>query len=220
MSNYDAIEEARERLEQAELAAADMDKMVQRIGDYAIVDDGNDKWVADEDSFTDAMESMIRRVLDGTLWVKDEDTQTFLVDCYQAVCDACEVIYSRIGEPSDVANLIRHIGNCDELPEVLAALSLDDQDGVAMIALALRREGGMFTGNCLGDTAERWDDTLDPDTAIAWIDAGFWDPDVADSLNAYWVFPEDAVSAIESQGRTVYDACNGDMDLGMILPAQ
>ena len=96
-------------------------------GDYVIVDDEADRWIATTEDYACALTSVIADVIAGK--INDEDS-----DCYDALCHECGCIYSRIGHPSDESALLVRLRD-DGTDEVIIA-EICEELGIDQEAMA------------------------------------------------------------------------------------
>jgi hypothetical protein len=97
------IEEYKIRFENAEKIYRDFSGnsknglTVTRYGNFVLVDDDSDKWIAYFDDYDDALEYIIKDVISGNI--------VDICDCYNDLCYECPAMYSRIGSGEYNKNL-------------------------------------------------------------------------------------------------------------------
>lgn len=118
---FDAINLAEFRLEIAkkiakELSGDTRDLSVERMGEFTIVEDGQDRWIQLTEDYNEACELFLERVLEGEFDRAEcyEDT-----DWYSHFCNECSCIYSQIGLPSSEAALIGAVEGDEYADEIL-----------------------------------------------------------------------------------------------------
>lgn len=227
------IKEMRERLELANSVERDLGGAERRgldltdIGDYVIVDDGHDRWIALRDQFDEALEDVIESVLDGSMTPDPDENHRW---AYDSLWRKCGCLYSRIGSPSDIYDLVAELECEDEMMlEIFDALALEDEDLPAMIRV-VHDAGSKFSGNNVVDEACDWiDKDFDAESAEQWFDAGFWDAPTAAVCREGGLQPSDAEDAearlIELHGAEsfvdgpIYAACNADISAQRLIDA-
>ena len=70
---------------------------LQRVDQYTVVDDGQDRWLIKTEHYSDAVESVVSYILDGDLFLPDDPAEP--VEWYNALCQESyeDCIYSRCG---------------------------------------------------------------------------------------------------------------------------
>lgn len=132
----DAMETATNNLATANAILADLDGgrksclTITGYGEYVLVDDGSDRWIASEADFQESLDTVINAALDGVYDADDEGKK----EAYDDLCYECDALYSRIGtgkynrdlpglrdlladccDEDEIADLFREI--CEEVPE-------------------------------------------------------------------------------------------------------
>ena len=121
----DNIDTAEVRLDLAKETNSEFRGMVSSfIAGYVVVDDGMDRWISTEEDFDLAMEGVVEDVLDGSL-VPDPDEG--YQPAYDRLCAASYALYSRIGSPNSIDDLIESL-KCDhsDMLEIFEALGIED----------------------------------------------------------------------------------------------
>ena len=130
-TNFDAISKAESRLEIAkriakELSGETRDLSVTRIGEFTVVEDGQDRWIQSTSAYEESCESFLEDVLEGQF---DKYECYGDTDWYSGFCNECSCIYSQIGSPSDKQSLIDELGEGDHADEILELFGIKrDED--------------------------------------------------------------------------------------------
>lgn len=130
-TNFDAISKAESRLEIAkriakELSGETRDLSVRRMGEFTIVEDGQDRWIQHTEDYNVACENFLETVLEGGFDRAEgyEDT-----DWYSYFCQECGCVYSQIGSPSNKQSLIDELGEGEHADEILELFGIKrDED--------------------------------------------------------------------------------------------
>lgn len=228
------IDEMKSRIELAEAVESDLNGSsrdglrLTDIGDYVIVDDGQDRWTAARENFDEALESVIESVLDGSI---NPDPDEGYQPAYDKLCTACGCLYSNIGSPHDIDSLIDEMeSDVIDMLAIFEALGIEDDDLPAMIRV-VHAAGERFHGNSAVDIARDWiDNDFDAESAEQWMDAGFWNPSTAAACRdsgmepsdaedaAAWLIERDGAEAY-TDGSPIYAACNNDLDVQKLIDA-
>jgi len=231
--SFNAIETAQERLKMAEYFAKEfsgetINLSVSTVGDYTVVDDGQDRWIQDSADFDSACEDFLQLVLKG----KYDDVDYFDTDWYSEFCNSCGCLYSRIGAPNDLEYFCEKVyeNNPDDFEEVMEKMSLEDEDLPAM-AIMISNAGDRCSGNDALDEAQSWlDEDFDTQDASLWVESGFWNASAAAACRDYGMDAQDAVGAAQElrdlEGEDdsaytdecpIYSVCNGDTNVQVII---
>ena len=225
MDMQELLDSMEERLGLAKAVKTDFEKLIsRRIAGYVIVDDGQDRWIANETDYETCAAEVISDILSGDLIPNpDEGYQP----AYDNLCFSVECLYSRIGAPSDIDQLVDDL-DCGptEMLEILEALSLDDED-LPGVMKALHSEGPKFYGSNLADAANDWiAGGFNAETVEEWLAAGFWNASAAEFLADEGLSADDALAAAKTlgymsskytDGCPIYSVCNGDTDPQVIV---
>lgn len=66
---------------------------VSVYGDYVLVDDEADRWLAEKDEFVDGLKAVLYAVVEKGRFMDDDDASA----PYDYLCNECPALYSRIG---------------------------------------------------------------------------------------------------------------------------
>ena len=128
----DRIDEMKARVELAEATEADLRKLVsETIGAYTIIDDGEDRWIAETDEVEECIEELMGEILDGSV---EPDPEEGYQPAYDRLCTHCECLYTRIGSASNIDSLVNDL-ECDDSEKlrIFRSLGIQDEDLPAMI---------------------------------------------------------------------------------------
>lgn len=230
----DAIEAMKERIiiaenVERELSGRKRDGItLDRIAGYTIVDDGQDKWICETETYTDAIEDIIGDILADKFNPLDDDGLD--TESYNRLCGITGCLYSRIGIQADVENLCADLDcSAADFRRIMDSLGLENETLPAIMIL-LNEAGERFSGNSTYDMAQEWADAeFSPDACAEWIRAGFWNATTAAALRDAGLSANDAsnasialIDATGDDGRytdndPVYSCCNGDTDTAVLI---
>ena len=230
----DAIDAMKERIAIAENAERELSGRkrdgitLERISEYTIVDDGQDKWICESEAYDDAIEEIIGDILaDKFDPIDDDELDT---ESYNRLCGITGCLYSRIGIQTDVGKLCADLDcSAADFRRIMDSLGLA-QETLPAIMILLNEAGERFSGNSTYDMAQEWADAeFSPDDCAEWIQAGFWDAATAAALRDAGLSADDAsnasialIDATGDDGRytdsdPIYSCCNGDTDTAVII---
>ena len=131
MSNNTTVETLQARIELANetkknfsgngIDAASFD--LQHFGQYVIVSDGGDVWLAETSDYEDAVEAVVSGICEGQISRGPDWCGT---TPYQELCDLADCIYSRTGTPDDISRLEDLELGKNELADLIASLGATD----------------------------------------------------------------------------------------------
>jgi hypothetical protein len=145
MTRTTTIEQARQRLEMAEIVADDLNGRrkneidVVRIGDYTVVDDGESLWLATTRDIDSTIREIVGAILDGYYdqYIPldldgGRNLGRLLSAAYSALCQDADVIYesedgdldgiAALGEdPTTLRDLLRALGIKEKYEEYVAS---------------------------------------------------------------------------------------------------
>ena len=231
----DVIDEMKTRIETAEKVERELTGKkregitLQRIGAYTIVDDGQDKWICETETYDNALEDILTDILADKFNPIDEEGLD--VASYDRLCGITGCLYSKIGINTDVAKLCAEL-DCDarQFAEIVDALQIAEETLPAIMIL-LNTAGTRYAGDSAHDIAVEWiDNDFDAESCAEWIAAGFWNPSTAAQLLDAGLSPDDAKNAADAMtenesdndytdGCPIYAACNGDIPAQEIIDA-
>lgn len=93
-------------------------------GEYTIVDDGQDRWLIDTETYEQTVAEIVGDILDGAYDAFLDDPLELNVRAYDNLCtNGC--VYSRIGLPSDESAIAALDVDDEAFAEILDALGLE-----------------------------------------------------------------------------------------------
>ena len=230
----DAINAMKERIAVAESVERELSGRkrdgitLERISEYTIVDDGQDKWICESEAYDDAIEEIIGDILADKFDPIDDDGLD--TESYNRLCGITGCLYSRIGIQTDVGKLCADLDcGAADFRRIMDSLALAEET-LPAIMIMLNEAGERFSGNSTYDMAQEWADAeFSPDDCDEWIQAGFWNPATAAELRDAGLSADDAANAsialIDATGDDgrytdndpIYSCCNGDTDTAVII---
>lgn len=127
---FEAIYKAERRLELAQKIAAELsgkrnELSVRKIGGYTIIEDGQDRWIQDTETYNESCELFLQDIIDGQYDHCEayEDT-----DWYSDFCGESECLYSTIGWPNNKSQLYEAIKDSDKCDEILEAMGIKKEE--------------------------------------------------------------------------------------------
>lgn len=231
IDTYKARIDAAESVER-ELTGKKRDGLsLQEIGDYTIVDDGQDRWIVETDKYNDGVEEVLTDILEGRFEPCDDEGH-IAESYYNRLCSITSCIYSRIGINSDVEALCESLDcGASEFKQIMDSLGLLEET-LPAIMIILNDAGDRYSGDDAYNIANEWIEAgFSEDECPEWVSAGFWSPAAASQISDAGMTPDEAVAAANylidvagdnntyTDGCPIYSLCNCDTSASEFIEA-
>jgi hypothetical protein len=133
MKTQTTIDLAMTRITNAEIIEADLNGLAQdgltieTIDEYAIVDDGQDRWLICYENLEAGIAEIVGDVLDGRYDHLAGDVPELRYTAYTDLCSLTSCLYSRIGSPSNIKDVAELEVSADVLSQIAEALAIEDE---------------------------------------------------------------------------------------------